>query len=410
MPTEVNQLPQAADLPRGQSALAGIRVLDLSRFIAGPYCAMMLGDMGADVLKIEKPGSGDAARTYRPQVNGNSVYSMMFNRNKRGVALDLRKSGDLDVLKSLIERADVLIENYRPGTMEKMGLGWEQLQLINPRLVMTRISGFGQDGPWASLPCFDGIAQAAGGLMELTGDPEGPPTLCGTYVCDYTAGMYAAMGTLAALNARHTAGRGQVVDVSLLDSAASLLMSAIPEYYLLDNKMTRRGSRDRYATPNNVYKTVDGSWVYLVCGGKFLFPRFAKAIQRLDLLDNPDFATLEARLLRWNETETIARDWVGKHTVDQVLRVMTSEDVPCGKVATIEDVVNNPQLRHRKQILELDDPVAGKIPMQGVTIQMSETPLSIRLPMPAVGQHTAEVLAEWLDVRPAAGPAIQEPR
>lgn len=378
------------------AALDGIRVLDLSRFIAGPYCAMMLGDMGAEVLKIEKPGAGDPARGYQPQIGERSAYSLMFNRNKKSVALDLRKEADLATLRALCAKADVLIENFRPGTMERMGLGWEALQRINPRLVMTRISGFGQDGPWAQWPAFDGIAQALGGLMELNGPADGPPTVCGTYLCDYTAGMYAAMGTLAALRARDATGRGQVVDVALLDAASSLLMSALPEYHRLGNVMTRRGNRDRYASPTNVYRTADDAWIYIVCGGADYFPRLARAMGQPDLPTDPRFATVQSRRENWDATEDVVRAWAAALPVAQIEQALRDADVPCGKVATIPEVAANPQLRHRGQIVDVEDPVCGTVPMQGVTIRLSETPLTIRHPMPEVGQHNEEALREWL--------------
>lgn len=381
-------------------ALDGIRVLDLSRFIAGPYCAMVLGDMGAEVLKIEKPGRGDPARGYQPQIGGRSAYSLVFNRNKKGVALDLRSDAGRATLRALIAKADVLVENFRPGTMEEMGLGWEQVHAINPRMVMVRISGFGQDGPWAQLPAFDGIAQAVGGLMDLNGAAGGPPTVCGTYLCDYTSGMYAVMGTLAALRARDRTGSGQVVDVALLDAASSLLMSALPEYHQLDTVMTRRGNRDRYSAPTNVYRTRDDAWVYIVCGGADYFPRLARAMQQPQLVQDPRFCSIEARRANWDLSEQMVQNWTGTLDADQVIEALRSQEVPCGKVATIPEVANNPQLRHRGQIVDIDDPVSGKVTMQGVTIRLSETPLTIRHPMPQVGQHTEEVLREWLGHAP----------
>ncbi|MFL9943860.1 CaiB/BaiF CoA transferase family protein [Paraburkholderia graminis] len=381
---------------RQTGPLEGIKVLDLSRFIAGPYCAMVLGDMGAEVLKIEKPDGGDPARNYQPQLNGRSVYSLMFNRNKKGVALDLRSPDGISTIRALIAKADVLVENFRPGTMEKMGLSWDEVHSINPRLIMVRISGFGQDGPLAQFPAFDGIAQAMGGLMELNGAADGPPTVCGTYICDYTAGMYAVMGALAAFHARQKTGKGQVVDISLLDAASSLLMSAIPEYFQLNNAMTRRGNRDRFSSPTNVYQTADGSWVYIVCGGAEYFPRLTRAMSRVELASDPRFSTIVARRENWDECEDQVREWTKKLSVDEVLVSLQKHDVPCGKVATIPEVVQNPQLRHRGQIVEIDDPTSGKIPMQGVTIRLSDTPLSIRLPMPKVGEHTDSVIAEWL--------------
>ncbi|WP_454643785.1 CaiB/BaiF CoA transferase family protein [Bradyrhizobium liaoningense] len=398
-------IPSNSKPPSG--ALSDLRVLDLSRFIAGPYCAMVLGDMGAEVVKVERPGAGDPARGYQPQICGRSAYSLMFNRNKKGLSLDLRSDTGRDLLAALIAKADVLVENFRPGTMEAMGFPWERIHEINPKLIMVRISGFGQDGPWAELPAFDGIAQAMGGLMELNGSADGPPTVCGTYVCDYTAGMHAVMGTLAALRARDQTGLGQVVDIALLDVASSLLMSALPEYHSLGTVMTRRGNRDRYAAPTNVYRSQDDAWIYIVCGGAEYFPRLVRAMGRPELASDERFSSVSARRSNWDATEAIVRAWVGAHDVAQIEAALRANDVPCGKVATIPEVANNPQLRHRGQIVEIDDPVSGKVTMQGVTIKLSRTPLSIRLPMPEVGQHTDDVLYNWLGILPQTEDAAQ---
>lgn len=379
-----------------QGPMTGLKVLDLSRFIAGPYCSMILGDMGADVVKVEKPGLGDPARGYQPKIGDASAYSLVFNRNKRSVALEPRDADDLEILAGLVAKADVLVENFRPGTLEKMGLGPDRLKEINPRLIVARISGFGQDGPWAHLPAFDGIAQALGGLMDLTGDPDGPPTVCGTFVCDYAAGMYATMGILAALRVRDRTGQGQVVDISLLDTAASLLVSAIPEFHALGTRSRRTGNRDRYSAPTNVYRTMDGDWVYIVCGGAEYFPRLLRAMERPELIENPKFATVKDRRDNWDESEALVRSWSEAHTTEHVVGALQSAQVPCGKVATISEVATNPQLRHRGQIAEIEDPRVGTFHVQGVTIQMSGTPLSIRGATPAVGEHNDVVLGEWL--------------
>jgi len=261
-------------------ALDGIRVVDLSRFIAGPYCAMLLGDMGADVIKVEPPGRGENSRTFAPFIEGESLYTMVFNRNKRSLTLDLRSEQGKNVLRSLLQKADVLVENFVPGTLEKMGLDWDTLKALNPRLVVTRISGFGQDGPLARKPCFDVIAQTMSGLMDITGEADGRPTMAGTYVVDYATGLYATIGTLGALQSRTRTGAGQVVDVALLDSAMSMLMTAIPEQMLLGRTMTRRGNRDRYAAPANTFPTKDGAWVHFVVAAEPMFRLLANAMQR----------------------------------------------------------------------------------------------------------------------------------
>ncbi|RYF73884.1 MAG: CoA transferase [Comamonadaceae bacterium] len=377
------------------TSLEGLRVLDLSRFIAGPYCAMMLGDMGAEVVKIEPPGAGEYARRAQPSVDGQSLYTFIVNRNKKSLAIDLRNEGGLAVLRELISHADVLVENFRPGTMEQMGLGWDAVHALNPRLVMARISGFGQDGPLADKQCFDGVAQAMSGLMDLTGFPDGPPTMIGSFMCDYTTGMYAALGILAALHARQSSGQGQMVDVSLLESAASMLMTAIPQQMLFGTTMTRVGSRDRFVAPSNTFATGDGRHVLIVGGDDNMFPRVTRAMKRPELTQDPRFATMASRLEHRDAVEGIVADWMMANDADTIVARMEAEGVPCAKIARIDEVVDNPQLHHRGGITEV--PFAGtKVPMQGVTIHLSDTPLTIRRPLPQVGEHNAEILGEWL--------------
>lgn len=377
------------------TSLEGVRVLDLSRFIAGPYCAMMLGDMGAEVVKIEPPGDGEYARRAMPAVDGQSLYTFIVNRNKKSLAIDLRNPEGLATLKALIREADVLVENFRPGTMEQMGLGWDAVHALNPRLVMARISGFGQNGPLAQKQCFDGVAQAMSGLMDMTGQPDGPPTMIGSFMCDYTTGMYAAMGVLASLNARHASGKGQLVDVSLLESALSMLMTAIPQQQLFGVTMTRVGSRDRYVAPSNTFATGDGRHVLMVGGDDNMFPRVLRAMKRPTLIEDPRFATMASRLEHRDAVEGIVADWMLAHEADQLVAWLEAEGVPCAKIARIDEVVHNPQLAHRGAIPEVA--FGGtQVPMQGVTIHLSDTPLSIRRPLPRVGEHNAEVLQQWL--------------
>jgi CoA:oxalate CoA-transferase len=391
-------------------ALSGIKVLDLSRFIAGPFCAMQLADMGADVVKVERPVIGEDQRAIDPRVGVESLYVMQHNRNKRGMTLDLRHARAQQIVRDLAAKCDILVENFRPGTMEKMGCGFDVLSKINPRLIMVRISGFGQDGPLAEKPCFDVIAQAMSGLMDMTGRPDGPPTMIGTFIVDYTSSLYATMGALGALHARETTGRGQVVDVALLDSAISLLMTAIPEYLLLGNVTTRRGNRDRYTAPANSFRTASGDWVLLSCGNNTLFPRFARAAGLAHLLDDPRFADANARMANVDAIEQIVSEWAAAHTTEDVLRVTTAADVPCAKVSTIADVVANPQLRHREQIVELPHPTIGRLPMHGLTIKFGDTPGAIGRAAPSIGEHTDEILRDWLGLDDDAIARLHEER
>jgi len=378
------------------SPLQGIKVLDLTRFIAGPHCGMILGDMGADVVKVEKKGSGDDSRHFPPFQGGESLYGMALNRNKRSITLNFREARAQDLLRLMVKEADILLENFRPGTMEQMGCGWKELSAINPRLIMTRLSGFGQDGPYAQRPGFDGIAQAMSGLMGLTGAPDGPPYLAGTFYIDYMTAMYGATATLGALNARHLTDRGQMIDVSLLDSAVSLLTTAIPTRINKGETLTRTGNRDRYSSPANVFETGSGDFVLLLSGTNPLFGRLAEAIGQPELSADTRFSTVDARLQNAEAIEQVLRGWIGARETDVVLEVIGRAGVPCAKVATIDEVVENPQLRHRDQIVEIDHPTAGKVSTAGVTMKLSDTPLSIRRPSPTLGQHTSEILLEWL--------------
>ena len=376
--------------------LSGLKVLDLSRFVAGPFSAMMLGDLGADVVKIEKRDGGDEVRRAPPMVGGESLFVMVFNRNKRSLTLDLKHPDGPSVLKDLAAEADILIENFRPGVMEKFGCGWDDLKAVNDRLIMARISGYGQDGPHARRPSFDAIAQAASGMMEMTGASDGPPTLAGTTVIDHTTGLHATVGILSALHARDATGRGQLVDVALLDSALSLLMTAIPAYSMLGIKPERMGNRDRYGAPSNTFPTGDGHFVHIVAGGDDRFARFAAAVGLDHLLGDPKYATNETRLEHADELEAMVIAWTTSHTCDEVILAMEEARVPCGKVADIAEVLDNPQLRHRGQIVDVDHPNAGTVPMQGFVTKLSDTPAEIRRPAPGAGEHNAEILADWL--------------
>jgi len=356
--------------------------------------------MGAEVVKVERTGRGDDSRDILPKVGGESLYFQIMNRNKFGISLNFRHPKGPALLKELVRHADVLVENFRGGTMEKMGCGYNTLQAINPRLVMVSISGFGQDGPYSKLPCYDVVAQAMSGFMEITGQPDGPPTVAGTFVVDYSTGLYAVIGTLAALRAREHTGVGQLVDVALLDTAISYLVTAIPEYLLLGKKMTRVGNRDRYCAPANLFRCKDGKWVFLACATDSLFPRLLKAMGRQDLCEDPRFTTHEARIEHVVEGEELLAKWVADQTADEVVARMAKAELPCAKVASIDEVVVNPQVVHRGMVAQVEHPTAGCVPMQGVNIHLSETPGAIRRSAPLLGQHNEEVYGRWLGLAP----------
>ena len=381
-------------------ALQRLKVLDLSRFIAGPYCALMLGDLGADVVKVERTRIGEESRVIPPQIGGESLYYMVYNRSKRGMTLNFRHPRAQALLRELAIRADVLIENFRPGVMEKMGCGWETLGALNPCFIMVSISGFGQDGPLADRPCFDVIAQAMSGLMSITGQPGGPPTMAGTYVVDYTSALYATIGILAAVERRHHTGRGQRVEASLMESAMSLLMTAIPEMKLLGKELTRHGNRDRYAAPAQTFRSKDGIWIHFLGASDEHFPRLLGAMQREDLIRDPRFSSSAARVENVEALEAVVAEWTAAHDAQTLLDILDRAQLPCAKVATIADVIENPQVQHRGLVVDVEHPKAGTIPMQGVALRMSESPAAVRSPAPLLGEHTARVLQEWLGMTP----------
>lgn len=392
-------IPLNSHKPSVLPPLHGLRVVDLSRYIAGPLCAMTLGDLGADVVKVEKP-DGDDVRALPPFHNGESLYFLNFNRSKRGVSIDLRSDKGQEALRQLCRTADVLIENFRPGTMEKMGCGWKDLHRLNPRLIMARISGFGQDGPLAHRPAFDQIAQAMSGLMQMTGHQDGPPTVAGTFIVDYSSALYATVGILSALRQRDLNGEGQLVDVALLDCASSLLTTAIPQYAHLQKQMSRNGNRDRYGSPENAYPSSDG-WVFLAAGTDGLFPRLAAALEMPELVDDPRFASAEKRVHVADVLDQIVETWTRSRSAAEIVEAMDLAGIPCAKVATIKDVYDNPQLRHRGQIVEIEHPTFGSFRMHGLPIKFSNyTPDKFR-PAPSIGQHEAEIAHDWLSSSPA---------
>ncbi|WP_164516793.1 CaiB/BaiF CoA transferase family protein [Clostridium transplantifaecale] len=377
-------------------ALDGIRVIDLSRVIAGPHCSMILGDFGADVIKIEKKGEGDMARGYAPYFNGESTYFMTHNRNKRSVTLDFRKPEAHGILMGLLEGADVLVENFRAGTLEKMGLAPEELLKINPRLIITRLSGFGQDGPYKNRVCFDAVGQSISGLMDITGEPDGKPTMVGTYICDFTSGLYGAIGTLAALQARQRTGRGQVVDVSLLDAASSLTHSAVINYYELGEVMKRNGNQDRASYPANFYGTKDGRMAFIHAGQDGAFAGLCKMIGREEVLADPEYRLLAGRCRHIRECDDMVEAWAKTKEMDEILRCCELYGIPAARVNTIEEMVRDEQLLYRKAIRRVEHPAYGTITMNGPVVKMSETEPDIYRVPPALGQHNREVYRELL--------------
>lgn len=376
--------------------LSGYRVLDLSRWIAGPHAALIMGDMGADVVKVETP-AGDPSRLSGPHIKGESTYFMALNRSKRGIVLDLRNAAGVDVLSQLITEADVLIENFRPGTLESMGFTADRLRHLNPGLVTVSVSGYGQDGPSASRGCFDSVAQAVSGLQSLTGYQDAPPVRAGLYVADYSAALHAAIGALLALIARTRTGLGQSVDVALVESVLSMSATLIPGYLGAGVVPQRQGNRSAHAAPADIFATADG-YLQLSASTNSLFRALAHAMDRADLVDDPRYASNQDRLENVEELTAEISRWAAGFSSAELEAKLVSAGVPAGLVADIRDVTNDEQLRHRGFLTSIEHPVAGDVTFAGPVVRLSQTPATTAQPSPVLGQHTHEVLREWLDI------------
>ena len=376
--------------------LEGVRVLDLSRVLSGPHCGMILGDLGAEVIKVEKPGEGDMSRANYPRVHGESTYFLAPNRNKKSITLNFRKPGAKEIFLEMVRKADVILENYRAGTMEAMGLGFDVLKSVNPRIILTRISGFGQDGPYSNRTCFDGAAQAMSGLMDITGAEDGAPTMIGTYVVDYSAGLYAVIGTLAALRERDVTGEGQVVDVALLDAAVSLMHTSIPDYKMLGQVFTRKGNNDRYAWPANLYQASDGRWVYIHAGMNNTFAALMKIIGREELITDERTATREARATAECRKfcDEIIGGWARQKTSDEIIAVVSQAGIPCAKVSNVPEMIADEQVAHRQMVRKVEHAVAGDVYVSGPVVHFSAQKSEIYLAPPMLGEHNEQVYGE----------------
>jgi len=379
--------------------LDGIRVLDLSRFIAGPLCAQILADMGAEVIKLERP-RGEDARDQGALYKGESVYAMAYNRNKHGITLDTRHPAAQDILERLLRNSDVLVENYRPGTLDEMGLGAARLRELNARLVVTSLSGFGQTGPLARRALFDAITQATSGLMSLTGEPDGPPTLTGTYIADHLAGLYGAIGTLLALYARERTGEGQLVDVASLDALFSCLGTRPLEVAMLGLAPQRTGSRDPFSSPANIFRAGDG-YLYVHGGTDALFPRLCAAIGRPDLASDARFRDVAGRMTAVEELEAAVSAWTGARTIAEASEALAGAGIPFGPVADVADAVASPQIAAREMLVEIEHPTLGPLIVGGLPVKLSATPGSVRKAPPTVGEDNDRIYGTLLGFSPA---------
>ncbi|WP_373089007.1 CaiB/BaiF CoA transferase family protein [Sneathiella sp.] len=377
-----------------EQPLHGIKVLDLGRALAGPLCSLMLGDLGADIIKIEPPGLGDDSRAWPPFKNGESTYFASANRNKRSIVLDLGKPEGQDIFRKMVKSADVVLENYRHGVMDRWGIGYEALCELNPSLVYCSITGFGRTGPYATKPATDIYMQAFSGLMSVTGEVGGGPIRTGVSICDLTAGMFASLGITAALQARQKTGRGQLVDTSLLDGQLAYLSYLLTAFGATKEVPGKSGSGHPSVVPYQAFQASDG-WVTLAAFNDRIWQRAAVAMELGHLTSDPLFITNVERVKNRDELIPIMQERFSTKTVDEWVSLMEDNDVPLAPVNTIEQIMSHPQVLHRDMIQEIDHPVAGKLSVFGFPMKFSETPCSNRYPPPTLGQHTNEILNEF---------------
>jgi formyl-CoA transferase len=377
------------DLP-----LSGITVVDLSRVLSGPFCTMQLADMGARVIKIEQPGRGDDTRAWGPPFpGGESAYYLSINRNKESLSLDLKHRAARDVVAALLERADVLVENFRPGTVTRLGLGYEQLKERYPRLIYCSISGFGQTGPRRDAPGYDSVVQAEGGLMSVTGQAEMPPVRLGVAIGDMTAGLYAAYAIVTALLARSRSGRGQFIDVGMLDSVASLLTYQAGLFFADGTEPRRMGNRHPTIAPYDTFPAADGEFV-LAVGNDEQWQRLCRVLQLEALATDERFTTNRSRVSHYDVLRPLLTEVFRSMPRDQCMRTLLDAGVPCGAVRTIPEVLADPQLSAREMIVSLQHQAAGHIRVLGIPPKLSDTPGQVRTPPPMLGEHTDEILRE----------------
>lgn len=375
--------------------LAGICVLELGTLIAAPFAARLMAEFGADVVKIEQPGQGDPLRKWRKLHQGTSLWWYLQSRNKKSVALDLKSPEGLAIAKALAAKADIVIENFRPGILEKIGLGWDVLSDLNPKLTLVRISGYGQTGPYRDRPGFGAIGEAMGGLRHTTGDQDSPPARTGISIGDSLASLHAVMGALMSLlHVRTAGGKGQVVDVSLFESVFNLMESLVPEYDLMGHVRTRSGGALPGISPSNTYPTSDGSYVVIAGNSDAIFKRLMRAIGRDDLAADEELATNDKRVARNAELDAEIAKWTLRHTIAAALEALEVAGVPAGRIYSVADIVDDPHYLAREMIIPAELP--GKVPvkMPGIAPKLSKTPGAVRWSGPELGEHTDAVLAD----------------
>lgn len=373
--------------------LSGIKVVDMTRVLAGPFCTMTLADLGADVIKIERPGSGDDSRAFGPHQHGESAYFMSINRGKKSLTLDLKAEKGREILLKLVSQADVLVENFKPGVMKKLGLDYDTLSKHNPRLIYCASSGFGQSGPYSSRPAYDLIIQGMGGLMSITGPDASMPTKVGSSIADIFAGVFSAIGILSALHVRNKTGRGQMVDVAMLDCMVSILENAVARYTVSGIDPEPIGNRHPSIAPFASIKTSDG-FINVACGNDNLWKKLCEIIKRPDLAADSRYETNHSRCENMPDLLPALNEAMHSQSSAHWLEKLEAGHVPAGPINSISQVLADPQVLARNMLVELTHPVAGKIKIPGSPIKLSETPAEVKVPAPLLGQHNNEILQD----------------
>ena len=377
------------------TALSGIRVIEIGTLIAAPFAARLMAEFGAEVIKIESLGQGDPLRKWRKLHEGTSLWWYLQSRNKKSLALNLKSAEGIAIVKQLAESADVLIENLRPGALEKLGLGWDVLHALNPKLTLVRISGYGQTGPYRDRPGFGAIGEAMGGVRYTTGDPQSPPARMGVSLGDSLASMHAVMGALMSLLRVKTGqGDGQVVDVSLVESVFNVMESLVPEYAMLGHVRERSGGALPGIAPSNTYPTADGGYVVIAGNSDPIFKRLMIAIGRPDLGENPAFAHNDGRVTECEQLDRAISEWSIRLPIDAVLDTLEKAEVPAGRIYSVEDIVSDPHYQARDMILDAQLPGGAAVKMPGIVPKLSATPGTVNWQGPSLGQHTQAVLGE----------------
>lgn len=378
-------------------ALEGIKVIDLTRVLAGPYATMVLADFGAEIIKIEVPKTGDDSRAFGPYVNGESAYFMSINRNKKSITLNLKTEEGKDILKKLVMQADVLVENFRPGTMEKLGLGYDVLKEINPKLIYAASSGYGHTGPYSQKPAYDAVVQAMGGIMSITGQVGGKPTRVGTSIGDIAAGLFTAIGVLTALNYRHETGIGQKVDVAMLDCQVAMLENAIARYTSTGDLPKPGGNKHPSIVPFESFETNDGD-IMVAAGNDNLFQKLCAALNLEDAANDARFASNPLRNENYEALKPMLDKAFAGKSLDEWRAILDEAGVPNSPINTIDRVVEHPQVIARDMVQTVNHKVAGDVKMPGVAIKLSETPGMIETAAPLLGEHNEEILKAYLNM------------